>query len=463
VGRQTHNTSPETREGQGPHVTDNVRFHRGAGALGGWPSSLGMRRRRSILLSEEKILSNGHQIDGALASWADVESLCKWDALLLGNGLSINVWRDFGYASLYKRARESKLIPPEIRRLFEALETENFEIVLNALSTSMVVAEAMEDPAIQRLHGQYVAVRAAMGKAIRAVHLERGEMPTEALRIIKAQMSSHRVTFSTSYDLIVYWSMGYPDDYGDLVDRLWGGRLHADEKLWPGKRPVYFLHGALHLVTNAAGITRKLRKDHRTLLEMFGELSGNERPLLISEGSSAEKVRAIAENDYLSFALSELQECDAPLVVFGSSLGESDQHLVDAITRHPTRPVAVSLMKSTSASRIVEDKGRLKAKFPDAPLFFFDAQTHPLGGSGLTNRESLFPTWLRPSVRRRLKAARQSDHAPPDPKELGQVSGPRAVRPTPRFPAGGPGRGPTPPRQTPPRGAPERYLPSTPV
>jgi Domain of unknown function (DUF4917) len=70
-------------------------------------------------------------LDGHLMEWPDVERLTRWNALLLGNGMSINVWPSFGYDSLFQLAR---LQPADIRS-FEKLGTENFEVVLEALST----------------------------------------------------------------------------------------------------------------------------------------------------------------------------------------------------------------------------------------------------------------------------------------------------------------------------------------
>lgn len=47
-----------------------------------------------------------HPIDGSLASWQEVTTeYDDWAGLLLGNGLSRNVCRDFGYPSLFEKAR----------------------------------------------------------------------------------------------------------------------------------------------------------------------------------------------------------------------------------------------------------------------------------------------------------------------------------------------------------------------
>src|SRR4051812_40268546 len=92
----------------------------------------------------------GHVPDGRLASWEDLEEEAGWDALLLGNGLSMNVWPKFDYPSLYERAERLGMtdgLTPEDLALFTAHRTRNFERVLAALSASIVNALAMNlDP-----------------------------------------------------------------------------------------------------------------------------------------------------------------------------------------------------------------------------------------------------------------------------------------------------------------------------
>jgi hypothetical protein len=59
------------------------------------------------------------------------------------------------------------------------------------------------------------------------------------------------------------------------------------------------------LIVEGPGATRKLTSDVRTLLDKFGKpIPGDDeaRPLLISEGSARDKLRAIEGNDYLAHA-----------------------------------------------------------------------------------------------------------------------------------------------------------------
>jgi hypothetical protein len=132
-------------------------------------------------------------------------------------------------------------------------------------------------------------------------------------------------------------------------------------------------------------------KGLESILDQFGRpIDGDPhaRPLLVTEGSSRDKLRAIEGNDYLSHTLQRLRDWDLPLVVFGSSLGEQDAHLVDALNENPNRPVAVSMRagpRKQNAAKQIDIYERLDA---DA-LYFFDAQSHPLGSSDLAAQ----PSW----------------------------------------------------------------------
>ncbi|HWW66341.1 MAG TPA: DUF4917 family protein [Solirubrobacterales bacterium] len=311
-----------------------------------------------------------------------------WSGLLLGNGLSRHVWGNFGYPSLFDKARQDD-VPGSLtgadRNLFETLDTKNFERVLADLAAAIRMAEALREDA-KPYFDRYQSIQRALGNAVRSVHVNRKGIPDATYEAIGHVLQTQEYVFTTSYDLIVYWAMGAVS-YVDLCDCFWGDEHSfdpANSDIPDHLTPIYFLHGALHLVVMGSGITRKLvQTSLRTLLDQFGHpLDGDKRarPLLITEGSSQHKLQAIEGNDYLAHALDQLGECDLPLVVFGSNLSEQDQHLVEALNRNPSRPIAVSIRKEgRSKKEIRTDKAGLRGSLDADPLVFFDAATHPLG------------------------------------------------------------------------------------
>jgi hypothetical protein len=321
--------------------------------------------------------------DGSLVPWDDIAQGFEWKTLLLGNGLSINVWPRFAYRSLYDHARDEGLTEQD-RALFA--DTANFERVLGDIGTAIRVGEVVGlDTA--PLYARYRSVQLALGHAIRDVHVRRSNVPTSTLARIRSTLTEFAWIFTTSYDLLLYWSMASGGRFAPFVDDFRYGEFNANRsRVYVGQIPVYFLHGALHLIVTGTGATRKLQQTAiRTLLEQFGQpIPGDPaaRPLLVTEGSSRDKLRAIEGNAYLAHCLDRLRERDEATVVFGSSLSGQDQHLVEALNEHPRRAVAVSMMPA--ARRVLGPQqmdiyGRLDVE----TLLFFDATTHPLGSPEL--------------------------------------------------------------------------------
>lgn len=323
--------------------------------------------------------------DGTLVDWSDIATSHKWDTLLLGNGMSINIWEPFRYRKLYDRARLSGLTAQD-QELFSS--TPNFERVLADLLTAIRVNEAVDldtAPLVER----YRSIQLALVHAVREVHLELNRLPLATRKTISDTMGEFEWVFTTSYDLLVYWAMAAAG-FEPFMDHFrYRGRCEFDptKASVPANRiPVYFLHGALHLVAGSSGATWKLRQtDLNSILDQFGKpITGDAgaRPLLVTEGSAADKLAAIEDNAYLSHALERLRGRALPLVVFGSSLSEHDSHLAEALSENPDRSVAISMPpapKKNLLARQVDISGRLEAN----PLLFFDATSHPLGDPAL--------------------------------------------------------------------------------
>jgi hypothetical protein len=329
-----------------------------------------------------------HPLDGSLPSWGSIASEYDWDTLLLGNGLSINTWPRFAYRALLDHAHDGGLTAND-RELFDG--TPNFERVLADLNTAIRLAAVMgldTTPFQER----YRRIQLALGHAVREVHLNRWDVERSVLAAIRQELLQYEWIFTTAYDLLLYWAMGSSPNgsFQPFVDLFrWANRCEFDPQrasVEAGWIPVYFLHGALHLVVGGDGTTWKLRRNEiQNLLDQFGEpIPGDAqaRPLLVTEGSARDKIQAIEGNVYLSHALDRLRDLDLPIVIFGSSLNREDQHLVDALNEHPGRPVAVSLYPAARRD-LAAQQSDVFARLEAEPLLFFDSTTHPLGSSAL--------------------------------------------------------------------------------
>jgi hypothetical protein len=286
---------------------------------------------------------------------------------------------------LFDRARSGGLSTQD-RELFA--RTPNFERVLADLLTAIRVGEVYGQET-RVLRERYRSIQLALVRAVRGVHLNQTRIPKQTRLVINEEMRRFEWVFTTSYDMLVYWAMA-ADGFRPFMDHFrFRNRCEFDPKraqVPGGSIPVYFLHGALHLVTGGSGATWKLRLTGLDrILDQFGEpIAGDPeaRPLLVTEGSAADKLAAIEDNVYLSHALKRLRERHLPVVVFGSCLSEQDAHLTDALSEHPERPVAVSMLprpKKDLLAQQVDICGRLEVE----SILFYDATTHPLGNAAL--------------------------------------------------------------------------------
>jgi Domain of unknown function (DUF4917) len=147
------------------------------------------------------------------------------------------------------------------------------------------------------------------------------------------------------------------------------------------RRPVLYLHGALHLYRDEDGDTRKLAAGGGlTLLQLFDAI-GERDPVFVSEGSSVDKMNVIRNSDYLRFAYENLAADHGPFVIFGHALGEQDAHIAEALNREID--IAISVLPCTDAE-YTQKQGHYHEVLPNATLKFFDATTHPLGAANLS-------------------------------------------------------------------------------
>jgi hypothetical protein len=311
-------------------------------------------------------------LNAQLGDWQAIKDR-GWDSLLAGNGASLAVWPGFGYGSLVKQAPLSR----SDCELFEALGTTNFESALDALRVARVVCrQAGHDDS--EVYARYRAIRRALIKAVREVHVPWSLIPQNRLQHIRSTLRSFTWVYTTDYDLLFYWAIMSNDARG-FRDFFWasGNTFNiSDTDTSSNLTKILYLHGALHLYRREDGAIAKRTATAQNLLDTIARPDAG-IPLFVSEGRSADKQRAIRRSDYLSFANRTFSQDSGPLVVFGHSLSSQDEHLLKAIDQ-PGRRVAISLLPGTNRS-VLRRKAELTERLPHARVSFFDATTHPLG------------------------------------------------------------------------------------
>lgn len=364
------------------------------------------------MVAQQRLVdADGQSINADLVSWQDIEDDFYQGGILIGNGFSQAVWRKFGYSSIYKTAcsneHTAQPLTLEDRRLFDVMGTKNFEMVLSRLSEASEVNKAFQKE-FGYLLERYEHIKTALGEAIRAVHVPWNSMTSEVFSEIRETLSQYRYIYSTNYDLLPYWSIMSEGNGVGFKDFFWNKDELSIERQNPyfdisntnvfeDATRIYYLHGALHIYRDPkTGRTHKLKnRINSNLLDI------SEVPLFITEGSSADKLKAIRNSDYLLFSYDQFLNHSAPLVVFGHSLSNSDSHLLDAIRKSACKKIAISLRSSNSSEEIVKRKADLYhalckglSRRQKPELIFFDAQTHSLGSSAIRIEEYDPFDWL---------------------------------------------------------------------
>lgn len=320
-------------------------------------------------------------LDNDLPDWNELSTEDDWSGIVVGNGFSQNIWHGFSYDSLFETASQDNgahLVAADVL-LFDHLKTRNFEVVLSALATSKAVALALEEPHVH-FEERENSIRAALIRAVHGVHVPWRYVPAATLDRVARELANYAAVYCTNYDLLIYWAMMQNID--TFRDYFWAEQFEiADTEIWGKKSRIHFLHGGLHFYRRPNGQTLKRQAGvGQNLLDLFGTPYKDAMPLFISEGSAQEKLASIYRSDYLSFVFSCLAQDAGSLVVFGHSLGNSDQHIVDAIGAHKGRSIAVSVR---AGGNIRQKKAAIIATLPDATIRFFDASSHPLGAGDL--------------------------------------------------------------------------------
>lgn len=330
------------------------------------------------------------QIDNNLLDWGNLENRYEWSSILIGNGFSQNIWQPFRYDSLFNKASQDddegeKYLSGTDIALFKKFSTDNFETVLGALATSRSVSTVLELPC-KKIEQREKIIRKALARAVHRVHIFQSDIPSLTLESISDEFKNYNQIYSTNYDLLIYWSMMHGGK-NNFRDYFWySGFNNTEKENLQDRSAVYYLHGGLHLYLRPDGQTlKRTARPGRTLLGIIGDsYRRGAIPLIVAEGTSQNKMKSIESSDYLSFAYRSLILDKKPLVVFGHSLGSSDQHIVEAINVWENRPVAVSVVANDDADRKMR-KIRNRLKSPN--ISFFNAVSHPLGAEDLRVEE----------------------------------------------------------------------------
>lgn len=294
--------------------------------------------------------------------------------LLIGNGFSAEY---FNYATLLAASGLPEDDP--VRGLFAALRTNDFEAVVAALETAVMVERAYDEKTrAECLDADAQRVREALVTAINATHPAHRDGLGDRFASSAAFLAHFDRVFSLNYDLLLYWvnleeahlsdGFGLGERSGQFI-----GPFREDAYCH-----IYNLHGGLHLFDNGLGEIIKAVDEGDGVIATIGKTIQDKRkmPVYVAEGTSAQKVRKINSVPYLRHCLDQLRQTTSTLFVYGHSADENDAHIYSAIFTPEVKHLYFGIWEPTE-EKIRTLDGQLakyqKVAGAEADYTFFDS------------------------------------------------------------------------------------------
>lgn len=273
--------------------------------------------------------------------------------LLFGNGFSIAYDSNiFSYNALSKFIDD--IDNDLLKKLFEVINTKNFELVMQQLDNFIEIAKAFstDQNLIQKITEANEVLKTSLIEAVQKLHPEHVfKVPEEKSKcchlFLNEYLSQGGKVFSTNYDLLPYWILmrneskfaidGFgrevenPDEVLKkqepiLSDLRWG--KHKKEQ------SIFYLHGALLIFDTGIEIEKETYDIEHYLLQKINErMASKSYPIFVTAGSAQEKLNHISHNKYLSYCNDQLTQIEGSLITFGFNFGEYDTHIIDALNK----------------------------------------------------------------------------------------------------------------------------------
>lgn len=304
-------------------------------------------------------------------------------ALLIGNGFSMaRGGGEFSYSTLLEKCP----LPQDhvIRKVFSALDTKDFEIVMRSIEHAGTIELIYGD---KKRADQFIddakAVREALIQTIHEVHPgAHFEIPAEQGEACGKFLSRFDKIFTVNYDLLLYWvilrnTKGFTDGFGS-GETVNGFRTFSKNS----SCNTFYLHGALHLFLNEKRDTLKRVLTGSTIINDIAETirARVQPPLIVAEGTANQKLSKIRSVPYLEYCFDQFSNLTGALIIFGLSATEKDFHIYDAICESFNLKKVVYCVHEprNNLDKIREELARYAERRRDIQWVYVDAATAPV-------------------------------------------------------------------------------------
>jgi len=277
--------------------------------------------------------------------------------LIMGNGFSMAYdHKIFSYNALYDFIE--KLEDPVLSKLFDVINTKNFEQVMRQLDTFIEIAEAFDEDKrlVKKLKEASDLLQHSLIEAVSSLHPEHvfeisEEQSESCYAFLNEYLEKEGKVFSTNYDLLLYWILirneskkaldGFGREHLNPVETRRGQDAEFGDLYWgkyKDEQTVYHIHGTLPIFDTGTEIEKEVYRDRQYLLHNVKErMDKKDYPIFVTAGDGQEKLKHIYHNRYLTHCYENLCNIQGSLISFGFNFGEYDLHIIDAINRAAKR------------------------------------------------------------------------------------------------------------------------------
>jgi hypothetical protein len=316
--------------------------------------------------------------------------------LLLGNGFSIS-WKPdtFRYDSLYNRANFKKL-SPNVKDVFEQLNTKDFELVMRSIQSAaeiLKVYSPSNTKLISEIEHDAKELKKLLVNTIASHHPENPNEITES-EYYKSNLflKNFQCVYTLNYDLLLYWVIMHYNEVNEKPKYDDGFRTpdsgKAEYVTWDIEKTrnqnIFYLHGALHIFDEGSELQKYtwVNTGVKLIEQIRKALDKNFFPVFVSEGTSKEKKEKIVHSNYLSRGYRSFASIGNSLFIYGHSLADNDDHILNLIPKGKISKLFVSLYGDSSSEenkKIIKKASSFKEsrkieKYP-LEIYFYDSST----------------------------------------------------------------------------------------
>lgn len=335
--------------------------------------------------------------------------------LMLGNGFSIAYKYDiFTYRSLLEEADFSNLT--EVRAVFDALDTVDFEIIIRALQESAKILPiyTSDIELKQKLETHSEQLKNILVQTIAGKHPEgpfdvKDAQYTCVRQFLSYFLGEHQEgnIYTLNYDLLLYWSVMHEEEGEGFIalEKSDGfgkeeGNEDAGYVVWHGEtsahtQRIHYLHGALHLFDAGKELKKFtwINTGRRLIEQTRDAMDNNMYPLFVAEGTSEQKLTKIKHSGFLYHSFksftSTMNIGTNCLFIYGHSLAINDMHIFQKIASGKVPQVFISIygdINSTAnqdivamANHLISERMRYNQKNP-LIITYYDAESSNVWG-----------------------------------------------------------------------------------